>query len=71
VASSGSTTTAPVVTLGGVTAQVTSANLSAQYLGMYQLNVVVPSGIPAGSSVPVQIQIGGVTSSNPATIALQ
>jgi uncharacterized protein (TIGR03437 family) len=39
-------------------------------VGLYQVNVQVPSGTPAGSAVPVILSIGGVTS-NTVTIAVQ
>jgi uncharacterized protein (TIGR03437 family) len=56
--------------IGGLSAQVTFSGLSPQYLGMYQVNIVVPPGV-TGTAVPIQIQIGSITSPNPATIALQ
>jgi uncharacterized protein (TIGR03437 family) len=57
--------------MGGVPAVVNFAGLSPQFSGVYQVNVVVPSGISPGSAVPVQLQIGGVTSADTLTIALQ
>jgi uncharacterized protein (TIGR03437 family) len=38
-------------------------------VGLYQVNALVPPGVPAGNAVPVAISIGGVTS-NPVTIAV-
>ena len=64
-----STTTVPIVMIGGMSAQVTFSGLSPQYVGLYQVSVVVPPGV-TGVAVPVQIQIGGTTSPSPATIAL-
>jgi uncharacterized protein (TIGR03437 family) len=61
----------PTVLIGGVGANVTWAGLSTQYVGVYQLQVVVPSGTATGSAVPVQVEVGGVSSSDPVTIALQ
>jgi uncharacterized protein (TIGR03437 family) len=68
---SAQTTALPVVLIGGIQANVISAGLSQQYVGVYQVQVVVPDNVPTGSGVPVQIQAGGVTSSEPATIAIQ
>ncbi len=65
-------TSAPLaVMMGGVPAIVNFAGLSPQFSGVYQVNVVVPSGYSPGSAVPVQLQIGGVTSADTLTIALQ
>ncbi len=49
----------PVVTVGGTTAQVPSANLTSA--GVYQIGVVVPATAPNGN-VPVTAQVSGVTS---------
>ena len=43
--------TTPTVTIGGVQAQVVFAGMSAP--GLFQLNVIVPSGLPAGDAVVV------------------
>jgi uncharacterized protein (TIGR03437 family) len=55
------TTTTPIVTIGGAQAQVLWSGLAPGYQGLYQINVVVPEGANTGS-VPISIQIGGVTS---------
>jgi uncharacterized protein (TIGR03437 family) len=65
------TTTPLTVMMGGVPAQVTTSILSPQFVGVYQVNVVVPSGVTVGGAVPVQLMIGGVTSADMLTIALQ
>ncbi|MCX6621677.1 MAG: hypothetical protein NTY38_11505 [Acidobacteria bacterium] len=64
-------TTTPVVTIGGVSTQVNLAALSRRSLGVYQLVIVVPPGVPTGSAVPVVIQMNDVTSPDAVTIALQ
>lgn len=64
------TTTTPTVTIGGVTASVSFSGLAPGYVGLYQVNVPVPAGVAAGTTVPVVISIGGVTS-NTATIVVQ
>jgi uncharacterized protein (TIGR03437 family) len=51
-------------------AQVSLSALVPGAVGLYQVNVQVPAGVPAGSAVPVVLRIGGV-SSNAVTIAVQ
>lgn len=65
-----STTTTPTVSIGGALAQVTFSGLSPQFVGVYQVNFVVPPTVPNGDNVPLQIQIGGTTSSNPTNVAI-
>jgi len=62
--------TPPVVMIGGINAQVAFAGLQPQFPGVYQLNVTVPANAPTGSAVPIQIQVGGVTSPATFTIAV-
>ncbi len=63
------TATKPRVTIGGASAQVLFYGLSPQFVGVNQLNVIVPDGIDIGN-VPVQISIGGVTSTDKVTMAV-
>ena len=69
------TTTTPVVTIGGKAATVQFAGLTPPYVGLYQVNVQVPTGLTSGNQ-PITISIGGVTSpaqtagSSPQTIVL-
>jgi uncharacterized protein (TIGR03437 family) len=65
------TTSMPAVQIGGAAAQVSFSGLSPQFVGIYQLNVVVPGGIATGSAVPVVVQTVDGSNSNPVTIALQ
>jgi uncharacterized protein (TIGR03437 family) len=65
------TTTTPTVMIDGVAGTVQYSGLSPQFVGVYQLKVTIPPGTTLGKGVPVQIQIGGVSSADPATIALQ
>jgi len=46
-----------------------SAGLAPGFVGLYQVNVLVPTGVGAGAAVPVVISIGGATS-NTVTIAV-
>lgn len=70
-----STTTTPVVTIGGQSAQVIFSGLTPNFVGLYQVNVYVPAGLSAGNQ-PITIAIGGQTSpsktagSSPQTIML-
>ena len=62
----------PTVTIGGVAAQVTFGGLVGP--GLYQINVVVPSGITPGTTanidVPVVASIGGDSSASNAVISV-
>ena len=58
------------VTIGGVTENASFSGLAPGFVGLYQVNALVPSGVSAGSAVPVTISIGDATS-NMVTIAVQ
>jgi uncharacterized protein (TIGR03437 family) len=60
----------PEVTVGGVPATVTFSGLAPGFAGLYQINVQVPVGAPAGAEVPIVLTIGGAVS-NAATIAVE
>ncbi|GEM_PF-4615678 len=64
------TTATPTVTIGGVAGTPTFSGLSPGFVGLYQINVAVPSGAPSGSAVSLVVGIGGVNS-NTVTIAVQ
>jgi uncharacterized protein (TIGR03437 family) len=50
-------TTAPInVYFGGVAAKPTYKGLSPQYPGLYQINVVLPAGVPSGSNISLAIE---------------
>jgi uncharacterized protein (TIGR03437 family) len=62
----------PTVLIGGVPAQVAFSGLTPQFPGVNQLNVVVPAGVTAGASIPLQIQVsGGALSRADVVIAVQ
>jgi uncharacterized protein (TIGR03437 family) len=63
------TTSQPIVTIGGVVAQVTYSGLAPGFAGLYQVNAVVPAAALSGDSVDLVISIGGVQS-NTVTIAI-
>jgi uncharacterized protein (TIGR03437 family) len=58
------TTTQPIVMVNGVNAQLIFSGLTPEFPGVYQVNIFAPQA-PAGDKVPLQIQIGGITT--PAT----
>jgi pseudomonalisin len=58
------------VTIGGMMAPVSFAGLSPGFVGLYQVNVQIPSGLGANSGVPVVVTTANL-SSNTATIAVQ
>ena len=62
VPATASTTGLPVVTVGGIQAQVLFAGLTTQFVGLYQINIIIPANVPFGNTVPVSITMGGVTS---------
>ena len=64
------TTTQPQVTVGGVAATVIFSGLAPGFVGLYQINVVIPEGAPSGDAIEVVITIGGVVS-NVVTIAIE
>ncbi len=63
-------TVQPTVTIGGVSAEVTFAGLTPGLVGLYQLNVRIPSGVKPGPGVPLVVTQNGV-SSKPVTLAIQ
>jgi uncharacterized protein (TIGR03437 family) len=60
----------PTVTIGGIDANVDFSGLAPGYVGLYQVNVLVPDSAPSGDAIPVVLSIGGVTA-NTVTIAVQ
>ena len=55
------TTTSPTVSIGGQAATVIFSGLAPGFVGLYQVNVQVPSGLTPGNQ-PITISIGGATS---------
>ena len=51
----------PTVTIGGANAQVAFSGLTPGVVGLYQINVTVPTAIPAGNA-QVVVTMGGVSS---------
>jgi uncharacterized protein (TIGR03437 family) len=70
VSPTSSTTTLPTVTIGNVQVTASFSGLASGFVGLYQVNALVPANAPTGNAVPVVLTIGGVTS-NTVTIAVQ
>lgn len=51
----------PIVTIGGVPATVSFSGLTPGFVGLWQLNVVIPANAPVGNSVPVAIKLNRKT----------
>jgi uncharacterized protein (TIGR03437 family) len=49
-------------TVGGQPAQVLFAGLVSGFTGLYQVNIVVPAGVPPGDDVPATLTSAGLTS---------
>ena len=58
------------VRIGGAPATVRFAGAAPGFAGLLQINVVVPANITIGSSVPVELQIGGFASQPGVTVAI-
>jgi uncharacterized protein (TIGR03437 family) len=64
-------TTLPVeATVGGVPATMEFAGLAPGFVGLYQVNVRIPSGVTPGAAAPLVISQAGVAS-NPVTLAIR
>ena len=51
----------PMVNIGGMPAQVTFSGLAPGFVGLYQVNLQVPAGVPSGTQ-EIEIIINGVPS---------
>jgi uncharacterized protein (TIGR03437 family) len=57
-------------TIGGIAADVSFAGLAPGFAGLYQVNLKVPAGAPAGNNVPLVLTVAG-QSSSPVAVALR
>jgi uncharacterized protein (TIGR03437 family) len=57
------TTATPVVTIGGLPAVVSFSGLAPTFVGLYQMNVQVPAGLPPGPQ-SVVLRMNGVSANN-------
>jgi uncharacterized protein (TIGR03437 family) len=60
----------PTVKIGGQSAVVSFSGLAPGFVGLYQIDAIVPGGVTPGNQVPVVVSIAGETSP-PVTIAVQ
>ena len=60
----------PAILIGGVPAQFVYSVLSPQYVSEYQIGVIPDPSTPAGDAVSIQLQLGGVTTTDQVTIAV-
>jgi len=68
----GSLNTAPVsVTIGAASAFVEYAGPAPDAAGLYQINAVVPAGVPSGATVPILFSVGSLSSQSGVTVAVQ
>ncbi|MCL6505949.1 MAG: hypothetical protein K6T59_02895 [Bryobacteraceae bacterium] len=65
------TKTKPEVLVGGVAAEVQFWGLSPQFVGVNQVVFTIPSNAPKGDAVPLQLRVGGITSTDRVTIAIE
>ncbi|MEZ5354506.1 MAG: hypothetical protein R2762_17890 [Bryobacteraceae bacterium] len=65
-------TLAPVaVRIGGVDAAVLFAGLTPGFVGLYQVNVIMPTGVASGDAVPVVVSAQGRSSPDYVTMAVE
>lgn len=64
------TASLPTATVGGKTATVYFSGLAPGFVGLWQLNIQVPTDAPSGASVEVIVSFGGKTA-NRVTIAIE
>ncbi len=64
------TAQAPTVLIGSASAQVLFSGLAPGYVGLYQINAVVPPDAPTGDIVPLTVRMGSETS-NTVTLAVR
>ncbi len=56
--------------VGNVAANVVFSGILPGFPGVYQINIIIQPGTPTGNAIPLQIQMGGITTSNQVTIAV-
>jgi uncharacterized protein (TIGR03437 family) len=66
-----SVTSAPVtVALNGTELPAAFAGLAPGYIGLYQVNVLIPAATPPGLGIPLTLKVGGQTS-NAVSVSVQ
>jgi uncharacterized protein (TIGR03437 family) len=64
------TVVTPEVLVGGVSANVVFSGMTPQFVGVYQVNIIIAPGTPTGNSVPLQLRMNGITTTDQVTIAV-
>jgi uncharacterized protein (TIGR03437 family) len=64
------TTASPTVLLNGTELPVSFAGLAPGFIGLYQVNLAIPTGTPPGLAIPLILRIDGQPS-NSVLVALQ
>jgi uncharacterized protein (TIGR03437 family) len=59
-----------VVSIGGAAIPAAFAGLTPGFIGLYQVNVGIPTSLPPGLALPLSLQQGGATS-NIVSVAIQ
>jgi adhesin/invasin len=58
------------VTIGGIPASVQYQGLAPGYVGLYQVNAVIPTGVTPGSAVPILMRQNGIPSNPNQTVTI-
>ena len=64
----------PTVRIGGVVVpdvNILFTGLAPEFVGVFQVNLILPQGLPSGAALSLVIEIGGVNSRDDITIALE
>jgi uncharacterized protein (TIGR03437 family) len=65
------TKTTPTVLIGGVPVLVEFSGLDPNFVGVNQINVLIDHEVPKGNAIPLQLQVGGITTTGQVTIAVE
>jgi uncharacterized protein (TIGR03437 family) len=65
------TVSQPAVAIGGVPAPVSFSGLAPGFAGLYQVNVQIPAGAPAGDDVPLTVTMPNGQADSSTTIAIR
>jgi uncharacterized protein (TIGR03437 family) len=65
------TVSQPGVAIGGVPAKVSFSGLAPGFAGLYQVNVQIPAGAPAGDDVPLNVTMPNGQADGSTTIAIR
>lgn len=60
-----------VARIGGIEAVVLFAGMAPNFTGLFQINVLIPSGVTSGDAVLLELEVGGRAAQGGVTIAVQ